>query len=72
MIIEVDPHISDPAFLFYAGNALSSRYVDLWAGAVVPFEENNIRAWVLQHAPGIEPYLASCSAWYVSHRSAQR
>jgi hypothetical protein len=65
-IIYVDTHQSDPGFLFFSGDPLSSHYVTLWGGAATKDEEQNIRNWALKNVPGIPQDLASCFAWHVT------
>jgi len=65
-IIYVETLDSDPPFLFFKGDPVHSHFVTTWSGAARPAEEQGIRAWAIQHAPGIPPELASCFAWHVS------
>jgi hypothetical protein len=65
-IIYVETQESDPPFLFFSGDPLSSHYVTLWAGAAMEDEEQEIRTWTIKNAPGIPPGLASCFAWHVT------
>ena len=65
-IINVDTHQSDQAFLFYAHDPLTSRYVTLWSGGAARDEEESIRSWVVQNAHGIPARLARCFAWHVT------
>jgi len=67
IILYVDSHQADDAFLFYSHNPLRNRYLTMWGGAATVDEEPDIRAWILKNAPGIPPKLASCFAWYVTH-----
>nr|WP_199047844.1 hypothetical protein [Dyella sp. ASV24] len=68
-IVYVNTFETDEAFLFYADDPQTSRYVTLWAGAAMEDEEPEIRAWALKDAPGIPERLAACFAWHVSkHR----
>jgi hypothetical protein len=66
-IIYVDTHESDPGFLFYSGDPLTTRPVTQWGGAAMPDEETEIKAWTLKNAPGIPAQLAGCFAWHVTH-----
>lgn len=66
-IFYVDTHGSDPTFLFYSGNPLSSHFVAQWSGATMNNEDAEIKAWTLKNAPHIPLRLASCFAWYVTH-----
>lgn len=65
-IIYVETHQSDEAFLFYAHDPLTSRYITLWSGAAMRNEEQSIKAWTIKNAPGIPVKLASCFAWHVT------
>ena len=65
-IIYVGTHQSDQAFLFYAHDPLTSRFVTLWGGAARSSEEHEIRIWTLKNAPGIPKKLADCFAWHVA------
>lgn len=68
-IIYVDTHNSDEQFLFFSGDPLSSDSVTGWGGVAMKDEEQEIKAWTLENAPGIPPHLASCFAWHVTqHR----
>lgn len=65
-IIYVDTHETDEAFLFYASDPLTSRYITLWSGAASKIEESAIKDWAIKNAPGVPPRLAGCFAWHVS------
>ena len=65
-IIYVDTHESDEAFLFYAHDPLTSRYITMWSGAAMWNEEQEIRKWTVDNAPGIPLKLATCFAWHVT------
>lgn len=65
-IIYVDTHQSDEVFLFYAHDPLTSHYVTMWSGGAARDEEESIRSWAVQNAPGIPAQLASCFAWHVT------
>lgn len=65
-IIYVDTHQSDEVFLFYAHDPLISHYVTMWSGGAAPGEEEGIRSWVVQNAPGVPAQLANCFAWHVT------
>jgi hypothetical protein len=65
-IIYVDTHQSDEVFLFYAHDPLTSRYVTMWSGGAARDEEEKIRSWAVQNAPGIPAKLAGCFAWHVT------
>jgi len=65
-IIYVETFDSDSPFLFFKGEPVRTHFVTIWSGAARPAEEQSIRAWAIQHAPGIPPELASCFAWHVS------
>ena len=65
-IIYVDTHHSDEVFLFYTHDPLISLYVTMWSGGAARDEEESIRSWTVQNAPGIPAQLASCFAWHVT------
>ena len=65
-IINVDPHVSDAAYLFFAGDPLKSRYVALWGGAATASEGPEIERWVQRNAKGIPRKLAACFAFHVT------
>lgn len=68
-IVYVGTKRTDPAFLFYRGDPRQHRYIDLWAGAAMEDEEDDIRAWTAKRAPGFPARLAACFAWHVTkHR----
>lgn len=68
-IVYVNTHQSDQAFLFYAGDPRTHRYVTLWAGAAMADEEQEIFTWAIHDAPAIPARLAQCFAWHVTkHR----
>ena len=50
---------------------LKSRYVTQWSGAARIDEEQEIKSWVVQHAPGIPHRLATCVAWHITHGRPQ-
>jgi len=66
-VIGVATHQSDDAYLFYARDPADSTYVTLWSGAAAPGEQSDIRTWVLTHAKGVPPALATCFSRYVTH-----
>jgi hypothetical protein len=66
IILYVNSHDADEAFLFYPHDPLHTRYVTMWSGAAAWNEEESIRAWTVKNAPGIPPRLASCFAWHVT------
>lgn len=71
VVVYVDTHQSDQAFLFYAGDPRTHRYVTLWAGAAMADEEQQIVTWAMHDAPAIPARLAQCFAWHVTqHRDA--
>lgn len=65
-IVYVDTHQADAAFLFYAKDPLTERYVTSWSGAAARQEERSIERWTRKNAPGIPLRLARCFAWYVT------
>jgi hypothetical protein len=65
-IVYVETLDSDLPFLLFKGDPLHSHFVTTWSGAARATEEQSIRAWAIQHAPGIPSPLASCFAWHVS------
>ncbi|WP_243311782.1 hypothetical protein [Fundidesulfovibrio agrisoli] len=65
-IVYVETQISDNPFLFYSGNPLQSDFVTIWSGAATIYEEDEIKRWVLENAPGIPESLADCFAWHVT------
>lgn len=71
-IVYVDTHESDETFLFYSGDPKKNHYSTLWSGAAKIGEEQEIRKWVFENAPGIPGKLAECFAWHVTiERSLQ-
>lgn len=65
-IIYADTHQTDEVFLFFAGDPAQSGYVILWSGAARPDEEDAIKHWTLENAPGVPADLATCFAWEVT------
>jgi hypothetical protein len=65
-IIYVDTHQSDETFLFYNRDPRTGHYLSLWSGAAAPFEEQEIKGWVLKNVPSIPVPLAGCFAWHVT------
>jgi hypothetical protein len=65
-IFYVDTHQSDETYVFYAHDPLQSHYITLWSGAARIDEQQAMKAWVTQNAPGIPPKLAACFAWSVT------
>lgn len=65
-IIYVATPDSDPPFLFYSSDPLKTRYLTEWSGAARVDEEQEIKTWTLENAPGIPHRLASCFAWHVT------
>jgi hypothetical protein len=65
-IIYVATESSDNAFLFYANDPTTHKYVALWAGAAMASEKSSIDGWALKNAPGIPAKLADCFAWHVT------
>jgi len=65
-IIYVNTYQSDETFLFYAHDPLSSHYITEWSGGARLDEEQTIRKWVRENAPGIPSKLAGCFAWHVT------
>ena len=66
-IVDVNPLESDEAFLFYADEPATSRYLTLWSGAAKSNENETVRDWTRQNAPNIPVNLANCFAWYVTN-----
>ena len=68
-IVYVNTYETDEAFLFYAEDPRTSRYLTHFSGAAMADEEFEIRAWEMKSAPGIPARLAECFAWHVTkHR----
>jgi len=65
-IIYVETPGSDPPFLFFKGNPDKTHYMTLWSGAATIYEEQAIKQWTLENAPGIPERLAVCFAWSVT------
>jgi hypothetical protein len=65
-IIYVDTHQSDETFMFYAQDPLKSHFITEWSGAAMIDEEEDMKSWTLENAPGIPLKLASCFAWHVT------
>ena len=65
-IINVDTHVSDEGYLFFAGDPLKSKYLTLWGGAATASEGREIERWVQQNAKGIPRRLAACFAFHVT------
>ena len=65
-ILYVDTHVADEAFLFFAGDPATARYVTMWSGGAAPNEERSIESWAKANAPGIPERLAACFAWHVT------
>jgi hypothetical protein len=65
-IFYIASHQADDAYVFYAHDPSTSRYITLWGGMATSDEEQTIKAWVLKNAPGIPRGLASCFAWHVT------
>lgn len=66
-IFGVETHESDEWFLFYAGDPREQHPVGNWGGVAAPFEEQEIRAWVIENVAGVPSDLATCFAWWVTH-----
>jgi len=69
-IIYVDNSYTDPPFLFYSGNPLTTSYVTSWSGDAMDEDKPIIKNYVLKNAPGIPSELASWFAWYVTEGQA--
>jgi hypothetical protein len=65
-IIYVDTHVSDEQFLFYAGDPLKEKHITQCSGAAFINEEQEIKQWTIENAPGIPSRLAACFAWHVT------
>jgi hypothetical protein len=65
-IVYVETPDSDPPFVFFRGDPSNTRYVTLWSGAATIHEEQDIKRWAMNNAPGIPRPLAACFAWYVT------
>jgi len=65
-IFGVETYETDEWFLFYSDNPKKNHRVTDWGGAATRFEEEEIRAWVKENAPGIPSKLAGCFAWWVT------
>lgn len=63
-IVAVEPLGSDVGFFFFASSPADSKPVAIWGGAAVRSaeEEMRVRAWVLEHSPGIPERLTTCFA----------
>jgi hypothetical protein len=65
-VVLVDARDADPPFLFFHGDPAKTHFVTMWSGAAMRSEQNAIKAWVLDNAPGIPHDLAMCFAWHVT------
>jgi hypothetical protein len=65
-IFYVTSHQAEDAYVFYAHDPSTSRYITLWGGVATSDEEQAIKAWILKDARGIPRRLASCFAWHVT------
>lgn len=66
-VVPSSPNASDMIFMVYASDPLTNAYVALRKGAAPRSEEDAMKRWVEENAPGIPSSLASCFAWEVTH-----